>query len=104
MSFSNYNLCKDNELLSISYKNWLKSVDFKDSIAKNPFQGVKLVPGIRKVRMAIEAKGKGKSDADTVDDKVVKHYVEELGFDLTVMQEKGLLKLRNIEQGGGTSE
>jgi hypothetical protein len=27
-----------------------------------------------------------------------------LGFDLTVMQEKGLLKLRNIEQGGGTSE
>ena len=54
--------------------------------------------------MAIEAKGKGKSDADTVDDKVVKHYVEELGFDLTVMQEKGLLKPRNIEQGGGTSE
>ena len=93
------------KILKKRYKSFKHDLeDFKDSIAKNPFQGVELVPGIRKVRMAIEAKGKGKSDADTVDDKVVKHYVEELGFDLTVMQEKGLLKLRNIEQGGGTSE
>jgi hypothetical protein len=91
------------------FLEFIKPIEVKDaahtaSFSKNPFQGVELVPGIRKVRMAIEAKGKGKSDADTVDDKVVKHYVEELGFDLTVMQEKGLLKPRNIEQGGGTSE
>jgi hypothetical protein len=119
------------------FLEFIKPIEVKDaahtaSFSKNPFQGVELVPGIRKVRMAIEAKGKGKSggarvitltyyvseesgkvhfliiydksDADTVDDKVVKHYVEELGFDLTVKHEKGLLKLRNIEQGGGSSE
>jgi len=105
---------KVSEKFSIKIKfgfflEFIKPIEVKDaahtaSFSKNPFQGVELVPGIRKVRMAIEAKGKGKSDADTVDDKVVKHYVEELGFDLTVKQEKGLLKLRNIEQGGGTSE
>ena len=34
--------------------------DFKDSLEKNPFQGAELSPGIRKIRMAIAAKGKGK--------------------------------------------
>ena len=31
------------------------------SLQENPFQGVELSPGIRKIRMAIASKGKGKS-------------------------------------------
>ncbi|MDO4511895.1 MAG: addiction module toxin RelE [Bacteroidales bacterium] len=34
---------------------------FQESLKENPFQGVELTPGIRKVRMAIKSKGKGKS-------------------------------------------
>lgn len=42
-----------------SFKNDLK--EFIISLQKNPFQGVELKPGIRKIRMAIASKGKGKS-------------------------------------------
>ena len=35
--------------------------DFLKSIKENPFQGDELTPGIRKIRMAIKSKGKGKS-------------------------------------------
>lgn len=35
--------------------------DFLDSLQKNPLQGTSLGKGIRKVRMAIKDKGKGKS-------------------------------------------
>lgn len=34
---------------------------FTDSLAENPFQGDELCPGIRKIRMAIASKGRGKS-------------------------------------------
>lgn len=82
-----------------------------------------MCPGIRKVRMAIQAKGKGKSggarvitftyyvsekdgkivfllvydktDADTVDAKTVRQLVQQLGFDLQEMEAKGLLP-RNL--------
>ena len=81
----------------------------------NPFQGAELVPGIRKVRLAIASKGKGKSggarvitltyciskeegmvhflliydksDADTVDVKTVLLLVKELGLDLQELQQ-----------------
>ncbi len=111
------------KILKKRYKSFKHDLeDFKDSIAKNPFQGAELVPGIRKVRMAIESKGKGKaggarvitltyyvsegsgmvhfliiydkSDADTVDSKIVMHYVEELGFNLAELQEQKLLSPR----------
>ena len=36
-------------------------LDFSKSLQENPFQGVELSPGIRKIRMAITSKGKGKS-------------------------------------------
>lgn len=36
-------------------------LDFSRSLQENPFQGVELSPGIRKIRMAIASKGKGKS-------------------------------------------
>lgn len=34
---------------------------FSESLQNNPFQGDELSPGIRKIRMAISSKGKGKS-------------------------------------------
>lgn len=40
--------------------------DFRDSLQKNPFQGVELSPGIRKIRMAITSKGRGKSGSARV--------------------------------------
>ena len=42
-----------------SFKNDLK--DFVISLKENSFQGVELSPGIRKIRMAITSKGRGKS-------------------------------------------
>jgi hypothetical protein len=42
-----------------SLKSDLK--DFQDSIKENPFQGSDLGGGVRKIRMAIVSKGKGKS-------------------------------------------
>lgn len=88
----------------------------------NPFQGSELVPGIRKIRMTIESKGKGKSggarvitmtyyiseeegkvhflliydksDADTIDVKVVQKQVKVLGFNLEELKDKGLLPQR----------
>lgn len=75
---------------------------------ENPFQGVELSPGIRKIRMAITSKGKGKSggarvitytvlvsedsgdiylidifdkaDFSTVDKDIIKRIIEELGL------------------------
>ncbi|MBQ9655280.1 MAG: addiction module toxin RelE [Prevotella sp.] len=35
--------------------------DFLESLEENPFQGAELCPGIRKIRMSIASKGRGKS-------------------------------------------
>lgn len=35
--------------------------DFKESLKENPFQGSDLGGGLRKIRMAIDSKGKGKA-------------------------------------------
>lgn len=48
--------------LSKKYKS-LKN-DFKElynQLLENPYQGTELFPGVRKIRMAITSKGKGKS-------------------------------------------
>ena len=107
-----------------SFKNDLK--DFKDSIIKNPFQGTELYPGIRKIRMSIASKGKGKaggarvitltfyvseedgtvkfliiydkSDADTVDVKVVREIVKDLGFDIDKLKQQGFLNPKNDDK------
>lgn len=42
-----------------SFKSDLKNLVI--SLTNNPFQGVELSPGIRKIRMAITSKGRGKS-------------------------------------------
>lgn len=36
-------------------------LDFTESLENDPFQGDELTPGIRKIRMAITSKGRGKS-------------------------------------------
>lgn len=111
------------KVLKKRYKSFVKDLGvFKDSILSNPFQGTELVPGIRKVRMTIESKGKGKSggarvitltyyvseeegkvhfliiydksDADTIDVKVVQEQVQALGFNLEDLKAKGLLTQR----------
>ena len=84
--------------------------DFLESIKNNPLQGDEITKNIRKIRMAIKAKGKGKSggarvitfniltdienghvvflllydkkDASTVKVNVVKQLVRDMGLDL----------------------
>ena len=84
--------------------------EFLESIKKNPLQGDEITKNIRKIRMAIKAKGKGKSggarvitfniltdienghvvflllydkeDASTVKVNVVKQLVQDMGFDI----------------------
>ena len=41
-------------------------VNFGKSLLENPKQGAELAPGIRKIRMAIKSKGKGKSGGSRV--------------------------------------
>ena len=82
--------------------------NFKTSLLKNPYQGAEISPGIRKIRMAIASKGRGKSgsariitamaiidenngrialltiydkqDANTVDLRIIRKMAQELGF------------------------
>lgn len=84
--------------------------EFLESIKNNPLQGDEIAKNIRKIRMAIKAKGKGKSggarvitfnvltdvenghvvflllydkeDASTVKVNVLKQLVRDLGFDI----------------------
>lgn len=84
--------------------------DFKESLQENPFQGAELYPGIRKIRMPIASKGRGKAgsarvitanaiiaehegrialltiydkqDAATVNVEVIRQMARELGFDV----------------------
>jgi len=96
-------------------KKWYRSFnddleDFKKSLQEYPFQGAELCPGIRKIRMAIASKGRGKSggarvitanaivaehegrifllaiydkeDASTVKLNVIRKMARELGFDV----------------------
>ena len=115
------NFSREAKVLSKRYKSFKDDLkDFKDSIMKNPFQGSELFLGIRKIRMSIASKGKGKSggarvitltyyvseedgtikfliiydksDTDTVDVKVVKSIVQDLGFDLDLLQQQGVLQ------------
>ena len=48
--------------LDKKYKSFVKDYDdFLDSLEKDPYQGISLGMGVYKTRMAIVAKGKGKS-------------------------------------------
>jgi hypothetical protein len=48
--------------LSKKYRSLIDDLeDFQEELLKNPFQGTDLGGGVRKIRMAIASKGKGKS-------------------------------------------
>lgn len=95
--------------LSKKYRSIKQDVEeFSMSLQKNPLQGDELSPGIRKIRMAISSKGRGKSggariitytvviseydgriylidiydksDFSTVDVAIIKNLVTELGL------------------------
>lgn len=97
--------------------------ELRDNLLKNPYQGTELSPGIRKVRLAINSKGRGKSggarvitftylvnekdgvvillllydkaDASSIKMNVVRQIIKDLGLDLQQLQ--GERKLRTVE-------
>ena len=102
---------KEAKRLSKKYPSFKQDYkDFLDSIKENPLQGDEITKNIRKIRMAIKSKGKGKSggarvitfnvltnvengqvvflllydkeDASTVKVNVVKQLVQDMGFDI----------------------
>ena len=53
--------------LSKKYRSLADDVrDFRDSLQENPYQGAELYPGIRKIRMPIASKDRGKSGSARV--------------------------------------
>ena len=109
-SVSSY-FAKEAKRLSKKYPSFKSDLEkLKNSLQDNPLQGTELTPGVRKIRMAIESKGKGssggarvitfniltkeqdgeivllllydKSDASTVKLSVVKDIVRDMGFQI----------------------
>ena len=102
---------KEAKRLAKKYKSFKQDYkNFLESIKNNPLQGDEITKNIRKIRMAIKAKGKGKSggarvitfnvladienghvvflllydkeDVSTVKVNVVKQLVRDMGFDI----------------------
>jgi mRNA-degrading endonuclease RelE of RelBE toxin-antitoxin system len=97
--------------------------DFQEELLKNPYQGTELSPGIRKIRLSIDSKGRGKSggarvitftylvdekdgvvillllydkaDASSIKMNVVRKIIKDLGLDLEKLQSEGKLKSSN---------
>ena len=94
---------------------------FRESLMKNPYQGTELSPGIRKIRLTIDSKGRGKSggarvitftylvdeqdgvvillllydkaDASSIKMNVVREIIKDLGLDLERLKHEGSLKI-----------
>ncbi len=60
-------------------------LEFTETLQHNPFQGVELTPGIRKIRMAISSKGKGKSGGARV-----------ITYTILTIEEEGIVYLLDI--------
>lgn len=75
----------------LSKKYSLKSdiKDLKDSLVINPFQGTSLGKGVRKVRMAIASKGKGKSGGARVITYNLYQEGDSIIIDLLTIYDKG---------------
>ena len=69
-----------------SFKDYL--VNFGKSLLENPKQGVELAPGIRKIRMAIKSKSKGKSGGARVITFTVIVSMEESEINLLYIYDK----------------
>ena len=64
-------------------------VKFKHSLVKNPFQGVDLGGKIRKLRMTISSKGKGKSGgARIITFNIIQHEDESVEITLLTIYDK----------------
>jgi len=100
--------------------------NFRESLLKNPYQGTELSPGIRKIRLTIGSKGRGKSggarvitftylvnekdgvvillllydkaDASSIKMNVVREIIKDLGFNLEMLQHEGNLKVPDQTQ------
>ena len=94
--------------------------DFQEELLKNPYQGTEVSPGIRKIRLSIDSKGRGKSggarvitftylvdekdgvvillllydkaDASSIKMNVVRKIIKDLGLDLEALQSEGKLQ------------
>ena len=94
--------------------------DFQKSLLANPYQGTELSPGIRKIRLTIDSKGRGKSggarvitftylvdekdgvvillllydkaDASSIKINVVRRTIKDLGLNFEKLQSEGKLK------------
>ena len=75
----------------LSKKYSLKSdiKDLKDSLVIDPFQGSSLGKGVRKVRMAIASKGKGKSGGARVITYNLYQEGDSIIIDLLTIYDKG---------------
>ena len=85
---------KEFKRLAKRYRSLIDDYEaFLDNLRLNPLQGDEIAPHVRKIRMAITSKGRGKSDgkiyllliydkADTPNVKmnVIKEIIEELGL------------------------
>lgn len=57
-----YYFSKEFKRLAKRYKSLAKDYEmFLEGLKANPMQGVEIAPNVRKIRMAISSKGKGKS-------------------------------------------
>lgn len=72
-------LCKRHRSLKQDILNFTKSLQI------NPFQGDELTPGVRKIRMAITSKGKGKSGGARV-----------ITYTILTMEDRGFVYLLDI--------
>lgn len=53
---------REARILKKRYRSFKEDLEnFIDSLSENPLQGIELSPGIRKIRLAITSKGRGKS-------------------------------------------
>ena len=70
---------KSFKALAKKYRSMVNDIkELRNSLKENPFQGDELTPGIRKIRMAITSKGRGKSGGARVITKTIL-YTETLG-------------------------
>ena len=76
--------------LSKKYRSLKSDIkDLKDSLVINPFQGTSLGKGVRKVRMAIASKGKGKSGGARVITYNLYQEGDSIIIDLLTIYDKG---------------
>ncbi len=77
------NFAKEAKRLAKKYPSFKKDYEeFKNSLQENPLLGDELTPGIRKIRLAIRSKGKGKSGGARV-----------ITFNVLAEQQNGMIVL-----------